>query len=55
MTHLSSLAHERSGKTIIPLVWPLTGARQIYVADAAAIKRIFNDRFTWVKDTQNVR
>jgi len=51
--HAHYIPHQRAGKSVLSLVWPLTARRYIYVGDAAAAKRILNDRHTWVKQTEN--
>jgi len=42
-------AFDKAGTNVIPLIWPVTGERYVYVADAAAVNAIFNDRRMFVK------
>ncbi|EJD34457.1 cytochrome P450 [Auricularia subglabra TFB-10046 SS5] len=43
---------ERAGRTVIPCIFPLTAQRFIYIADAAAMKMVFNARHSFLKDTK---
>ena len=49
------IPHQRAGKSVLSLIFPLTARRFIFVGDASAVKRIFNDRHTWVKDTEHYK
>jgi len=42
-------AFDKAGTNVIPLIWPVTGERYVYVVDAAAVNAIFNDRRMFVK------
>ncbi|KAH7100852.1 cytochrome P450 [Auriculariales sp. MPI-PUGE-AT-0066] len=42
----------REGSTVVPAIWPLSGKRYYLVADAAAAKKVFNDRHGFIKDVE---
>jgi len=51
--HAEYSPHQQAGKSVLSLIFPLTARRFVYVGDAAAVKRIYGDRHTWVKQTES--